>query len=163
MKIQNNDIITFYGISWNDGWEFGSPNLILSPIVQFTYDSGSIEAAIDELCFDLCVNEVGSEINDTEDWRGWNIEEFTEFVINYFENKPYRIPQYFIDYYNWIKDTEDYGIDSDEECWNIIELHISKFVVKFTVDNLEEEDEDFFGYDYEIIDSKIEYIKHNEI
>ena len=23
MRIKHNDIITFYGISWNDGWEFG--------------------------------------------------------------------------------------------------------------------------------------------
>ena len=163
MKIKNNDIITFYGISWNDGWEFGNPNLILSPIVEFTYDAGSIEAAIDELCLELSINEVESEVTDTENWRGWEIKEFTDFVVNYFENKPYKIPQYFIDYYNnWIEDKEDYGIDSDEECWNIIGLHISKFVIKFTLNNPEEENEDFFEYNYEIIDSKIEYIE-NEI
>lgn len=162
MKIQNNDIITFYGISWNDGWEFGNPNLILSPIVEFTYDAGSIEAAIDELCLDLSINEVESEITETENWRGWNIEEFTKFVINYFKGKPYKIPQYFIDCYNYyLEDKEDIGIESDEECWNIIDLHISKFVVKFTTNPDANEDEYYF--DYEKISNEIKWINYNEI
>lgn len=161
MKVKNNEIVTFYGISWNDGWEFGNPNLILSPIVEFTYDAGSIEAAVDELCMELSLNEVESEVTDAENWRGWDIKEFTEFVINYFENKQYKIPQYFINYFEDFSESKDeYGIESDEQIWDIINLHISKFEVKFT--KSEDSDEDEYYFDYEEIANEIIWIENEK-
>ena len=161
MKIKDNDIITFYGISWNDGWDFGNPNIILSPILRFTEDAGSIEAAVDELCLDMCTDEVYSDSIDLEEWRGWNIEEITKFVTNYFQNKPYKIPKYFINYYNsYIEDKENIGIESNEECWNIIDLHISKFEVRFTINP--DADEDEYYFDYEEISNEIKWIDYNE-
>jgi hypothetical protein len=161
MEIKHGDIVTFYGISWNDGWDFGNPNIIISPILRFTEDAGSIESAVDELCIDMCTDEIYSDSINTEDWRDWNIKEFTDFVINYFNGNSYKIPKDFIEYYNsYLKDKEDLGIESDKECWDIIDLHVSKFVVKFTKN--EDADEDEYYFDYEEISNEIKWIDYNE-
>lgn len=166
MEVKNNEIITFYAIEWNDGWEFGSPCIVLNPLVKYYYDGESIEDAIDDLCLDLSTDSVESEREDNEEWRGYNIPEFRKFVQNrindvQIDNKEYEVPEYFRDYFEALK--EDFEEDEedeedkfdDEDISAIINLTIGKIQVKFIYN--EEND----WYNYETVYKKIISIKIN--
>ena len=75
LYIQEGDTLTFDVLEWfNEGYEFGRPCLILSPVIQENSDSdpGSM---IESACIDAVVDgkfELNREQQQIE-WRGWNL------------------------------------------------------------------------------------------
>lgn len=133
LKVKDGDVIDFYGITWNDGWEFGAPGIILSPIIQIGYNS--LEETFEELLIDLCTQEIFSE-EPEEDWRGWNIDLFKDFAISVFGEETKEVPGYF-------KEIKE----------DLIVLNAS---VKFTY--VEEED----WYDFEVLEETYKHITFTE-
>lgn len=108
MKVKNNDIITFYGISWNDGWEFDAPSIITSPGYFYSESYAGLDGLIEELCIDLSVSdEIYSEdesIDSESAWRGWKVEQFDKFIKDSFDEKKTEIPDYFKEFKKEIGD-----------------------------------------------------------
>lgn len=76
LEIKEGDILTFDVLEWyHEGYEFGRPCLMLSPVIQENSDSNPeslIESAlIDAVCERRL--ERNSERRQIE-WRGWNLK-----------------------------------------------------------------------------------------
>jgi hypothetical protein len=76
LVIQPLDVVVFDVLEWfNEGYEFGRPCLMLSPVIREDSDSHP-EAMIEKACIDACVfkeiplNNQSDQIN----WRGWNLK-----------------------------------------------------------------------------------------
>ena len=139
ITISDEETLTFYGITWNDGWEFDAPSVITSPgyFYSDSYDglSGLIEYIIENLSIDF---EIYSE-NDIEEWRNWKVEQFDEFIKDLFDRKPTIIPDYFKKFkkeietvwitkqtvkFKWNEENEWYDCENVEIIEKTIELNL---------------------------------------
>lgn len=80
-----NEILTFKGVAFNDGWEFDAPVIVYNPVQRYDCTGGvslyAIEAVVEDICIDLCVfphiKERFSESTLEEfDWRRWSVKGF---------------------------------------------------------------------------------------
>lgn len=83
-SVKDGDIVTFDVLEWReDGWEFGSPCVMLSPVIRYDTDKDS-ESLIESVCLDICSESaVGGAVKirlsgDSDlrefEWRGWNLK-----------------------------------------------------------------------------------------
>lgn len=128
IKIKDKDIITFYGITWNDGWEFDAPSIITSP-GYFYSDTDGLDGFIEELCINLsCDEEIEDEEGNIEEWRGWQVEQFDKFIKDSFDEIPTTIPDYFQEFkkeieYVWIiKKTVQFLWNEKEEYYDSVDI-----------------------------------------
>lgn len=76
MNIKDGDIIEFLAISWDEGWEFDHPTVVLKPIIEYSPNGNSCEEMIEDMAISFCCNE---DVEDDEffkdecDWRGWKL------------------------------------------------------------------------------------------
>jgi len=76
LSVKSGDILTFNVLEWfHEGYEFGRPCLMLSPVIRENSDA-SAESIIEDVCIDLVVKKDISANNqqDQIDWRGWNLK-----------------------------------------------------------------------------------------
>jgi hypothetical protein len=75
LEIKAGDVLTFDVLQWDEGYEFGAPCLILSPVIRENSDSHP-EAMIESVCIDavldgeLLLNNEQQQI----EWRQWNLK-----------------------------------------------------------------------------------------
>lgn len=77
LVIQPLDVVVFDVLEWfNEGYEFGRPCLMLSPVIREDSDSHP-EAMIETACIDACIlKEI--PLNNQQDqiaWRGWDLKQ----------------------------------------------------------------------------------------
>lgn len=75
LSVKSGDILTFNVIEWfHEGYEFGRPCLMLSPVIREDSDSNP-ESMIEDVCIDLSLGYKISKNNqqDQINWRGWNL------------------------------------------------------------------------------------------
>ena len=123
INIEDGSIVTFYGITWNNGWDFDAPSIITSPGLFYSDNYEGLDGLIEELCIDLSVDfYIDSEEELIEDeWRGWNVSQFDKFIKDKFENK--QTPT--LDYFKKFK----------KEIENVL---IVRETIKFTWNSVEE-------------------------
>lgn len=73
------DIVKFKVLEWShEGWEFGSPVVMLSPVIRSSHDAGSADTMIEEEIINIvAVDNGSSEYNNAEDeleFRGWRLK-----------------------------------------------------------------------------------------
>lgn len=75
LQIKKGDQLTFDVLTWqHEGYEFGRPCLMLSPVIRENSDSNP-ESLIESVCIDAVVDG-RLELNNEQDqiqWRGWNL------------------------------------------------------------------------------------------
>jgi len=75
LEIKAGDVLTFDVLQWDEGYEFGAPCLILSPVIREDSDSHP-EAMVEDVCIDavldgkLLLNNEQQQI----EWRQWNLK-----------------------------------------------------------------------------------------
>lgn len=67
-------IIEFKGCTFNDGWEFGQPAILYSPVCR--YGDDSVYRLVEDVCIDFCAfGEARRDFTDSDNqefqWRGW--------------------------------------------------------------------------------------------
>ncbi len=75
LYVKEGDILTCDVITWQAGYEFGRPCLMLSPVVREDSDSHP-EALAEDFLLDIVVDG-RAQLNREEDqiaWRGWNLK-----------------------------------------------------------------------------------------
>ncbi len=74
-SIKEGDVVTFDVLTWDEGYEFGAPCLMLSPVIRENSDSHA-EAMIEDICIDLVCQDkiVQNNESDQIEWRGWNLK-----------------------------------------------------------------------------------------
>jgi hypothetical protein len=76
LKVGDGDKVTFDVIEWfHEGWEFGHPTVMLSPVIRIDHDHGA-DSIIESVCIGLVCGDhltylCGSDKQEIE-WRGWN-------------------------------------------------------------------------------------------
>lgn len=127
IKIKDKDIITFYGINWDDGWEFDSPSVITSP-GYFYSDTDDLDSLIEELCITLSCDEEIDDEGGIEEWRGWEVEQFDKFIKDSFDGIPTILPDYFKEFkkeigHVWIiKKSVKFVWNEDEEYYDCVDI-----------------------------------------
>lgn len=74
--VKSGDKVTFDVLTWqHEGYEFGRPCLMLSPVIREDSDSDP-ESMIEDVCIDLCCSipvQLNRETSQIE-WRRWNLK-----------------------------------------------------------------------------------------
>lgn len=78
LKAKSGDILTFDCLEWfHEGWEFGHPVILLSPVVWIAHDHNA-DVLIEKVAIDLACEFELPKIseNDIKEmaWRGWNLK-----------------------------------------------------------------------------------------
>ena len=138
INIEDGSIITFYGITWNDGWEFDAPSIITSPGYFYSDSYGGLDELVEETCITLSVDgfiESDEEVFESE-WRGWKAEQFDKFIKDSFENKKTKLPDYFkelrkeIEEVLIMKTTVKFVWNEKEEYFDTEDLHYEEKWIK---------------------------------
>lgn len=77
LQISEGDALTFQVLEWfHEGWEFGRPILMLSPVIRIEHDH-SAESLIESVCLDAVCDGKLPWIKECDrreiEWRGWNL------------------------------------------------------------------------------------------
>jgi len=82
MVVNNNDVIEFVAISWDDGWEFDHPTVVLKPVIQYSPNGDPCESLIEDMAINLsCGDDLENEdISDEFEWRGWSLSRLKKVV-----------------------------------------------------------------------------------
>ena len=76
ITVKEGDILTFDVLTWqHEGYEFGRPCLMLSPVIRENSDSNP-ESLIEDVCLDVACGDGRLAVNNEQqqiDWRGWNL------------------------------------------------------------------------------------------
>ena len=73
--VKDGDVFTFDVLEWEEGYEFGRPCLMLSPVIRENSDL-SAESLIESVLIDAVCDEELDYNNETDqiEWRGWNLK-----------------------------------------------------------------------------------------
>lgn len=76
MKANNNDIIEFLAISWNEGWEFDYPTVLLEPIIRYSPNGDPCDSMIEDTAIDLSLGDElkNEDVSEEFEWRGWSLK-----------------------------------------------------------------------------------------
>lgn len=132
IKIKDKDIITFYGITWNDGWEFDAPSIITSPGYFYSESYAGLDGLIEDICITLACLDENDELEDESlnslEWRDWGVEQFDKFIKDSFDEIPTILPDYFQEFkkeieYVWIiKKTVQFIWNEKEDYYDSIDI-----------------------------------------
>jgi hypothetical protein len=73
MKVKTGDVVTFRAVSWDAGWEYDCPTVIVAPVRKYSTSVNDAEAFIETICDDLAC---GDDVKDDDTakefrWRQW--------------------------------------------------------------------------------------------
>ena len=66
VKIEPGVSFKVRALSWDDGWEFDCPVVIIDPVLRVYEDGRGLDQAIEDLCIDACIYGV---LQDHNAWR----------------------------------------------------------------------------------------------
>jgi len=77
IKIKEGDILICDTLSWDDGWEFEHPSMMISPIIR-CYESGrNHEFIVEDVMIDAVTNKnkelIGDNFEKSWGWRGYKL------------------------------------------------------------------------------------------
>lgn len=74
MEVKPGDEVIIDTLTWLDGWEFGHPSMIISPVIQCHEDGAYHERLVEHLCLGLCCGAVMSDDFEASwGWRGYRL------------------------------------------------------------------------------------------
>lgn len=75
LDIKAGDELTFDVLQWDEGYEFGAPCLILSPVIRENSDSHP-EAMVEDVCIEAVLDGQLLRNNQQQqiEWRQWNLK-----------------------------------------------------------------------------------------
>lgn len=90
--VKEEDILIFDVLEWyHEGYEFGRPALMLSPVVRVDNDH-SAESLIESVLLDMVCANYPIQLNNEEDqikWRGWNLKYLRKVFNQVMKGKKY--------------------------------------------------------------------------
>ena len=96
IAIKEDDILTFDVLEWwHEGYEFGRPCLMLSPVIRENSDSHP-EAMIEDVLIDMVISKVIQCNNQQQQiaWRQWNLSYLRKVFNQALKGKKFPIAQY---------------------------------------------------------------------